>query len=126
MTLIKDSKKSTVAQYIRKTLAKKRLSVEKAAASAGGGESAKSGGDAADQKKEESEKFVSLLSKVCLILRIQYNIIHIQFTVHTRLFDNTLYIHAVNLSLSLTPQIHTHHTYTGFYHLSTWFQYYSC
>ena len=68
MTLIKDSKKSTVAQYIRKTLAKKRLSVEKAAASAGGGESAKSGGDAADQKKEESEKFVSLLSKVSLNL----------------------------------------------------------
>ena len=68
MTLIKDSKKSTVAQYIRKTLAKKRLSVEKAAASAGSGESAKSGGDAADQKKEESEKFVSLLSKVCLNL----------------------------------------------------------
>ena len=74
MTLIKDSKKSTVAQYIRKTLAKKRLSVEKAASSAGGGESAKSGGDAADQKKEESEKFVSLLSKVCLILHIQYNL----------------------------------------------------
>lgn len=61
MTLIKDSKQSTVAQYIRKTLAKKRLSVEKAAFSAGGDESAKGG----DQKKEESEKFVSLLSKVC-------------------------------------------------------------
>ena len=42
--------------------------MEKAAASAGGGESAKSGGDAADQKKEESEKFVSLLSKVSLNL----------------------------------------------------------
>ena len=61
MTLIKDSKQSTVAQYIRKTLAKKRLSVEKGASSAGGDESAKGG----DQKKEESEKFVSLLSKVC-------------------------------------------------------------
>ena len=60
MTLIKDSKQSTVAQYIRKTLAKKRLSVEKAASSARGDESAK-GGD----QKEESEKFVSLLSKVC-------------------------------------------------------------
>ena len=66
MTLIKDSKKSTVAQYIRKTLAKKRLSVEKVASSAGGDESAKSGGDAANQKKEESEKFVSLLLKVRL------------------------------------------------------------
>ena len=64
MTLIKDSKKSTVAQYVRKTLAKKRLSVEKAASSAGGDESAKSGGDAANQKKEESEKFVSLWSKI--------------------------------------------------------------
>ena len=57
MTLIKDSKKSTVTQYIRKTLAKKRLSVEK---TAGSDESAKGG----DQKKEDSEKFVSLLSKV--------------------------------------------------------------
>ena len=76
MTLIKDSKKSTVAQYVRKTLAKKRLSVEKATSSAGGDESAKSGGDAADQKKEESEKFVSLLSKVCLIL---YNAHTVQY-----------------------------------------------
>ena len=67
MTLIKDSKQSTVAQYVRKTLAKKRLSVEKAASSAAaGGESAK-GGSAANQK-EESEKFVSLLSKVCIYL----------------------------------------------------------
>ena len=61
MTLIKDSKQSTVAQYVRKTLAKKRLSVEKAARD----EPAKSG-DAANQK-EESGKFVSLLSKVCLM-----------------------------------------------------------
>ncbi len=29
MTLIKDSKQSRVSQYVRKTLAKKRLSVEK-------------------------------------------------------------------------------------------------
>ena len=38
--------------------------MEKAASSAGGDESAKSGGDAANQKKEESEKFVSLWSKI--------------------------------------------------------------
>ncbi len=66
MSLIKDSKQSTVAQYIRKTLAKKRLSMEKAASSAGGDESAKDG-PAANQKKEESDKFISLLSKVCFL-----------------------------------------------------------
>ena len=46
--------------------------MEKAAAasSAGGDESAKNGGDAVNQKKEESEKFVSLLSKVRLNLYI--------------------------------------------------------
>ena len=130
MTLIKDSKKSTVAQYIRKTLAKKRLSVEKAASSAGGDESAKSGGN---QTKEESEKFVSLLSKVCLNLYYTrtVHVIDIMACVILPDFLIISYPCCVYLSLSHSSLTHTNththiRTYTGFYHLSTWFQYCSC
>ena len=114
MTLIKDSKKSTVAQYVRKTLAKKRLSVEKAASSAGGDESAKSRGGTADQKKEESEKFVSLLSKVCLNLYYT-RILHtctmdiIACVISQDFFDNKLSTLCISLSfcLSHSSLIHT-------------------
>ena len=117
MTLIKDSKKSTVAQYIRKTLAKKRLSVEKAASSAGGDESAKSGGN---QTKEESEKFVSLLSKVCLNLYYTrtVHVIDIMACVILPDFLIISYPCCVYLSLSHSSLTHTNtHTYTHIYRL---------
>ena len=77
--------------------------MEKAASSAGGGESAKSGGDAADQKKEESEKFVSLLSKVCLNLYTHNTYRYYSLCNLARVFDNKL----STLCISLSSLIHT-------------------
>ena len=60
LTLIQDSKQSTVTQYVRKTLAKKRLSAEKG----GVGISADSAGAGEEGKKKDSEKFRSQLRQV--------------------------------------------------------------
>ena len=56
-----------MTQYIRKTLAKKRLSVEKAAG--GGGTGAESAGEAGG-KGDDSEKFYSQLTQVCSTIYI--------------------------------------------------------
>lgn len=51
MTLIKDSKQSRVSQYVRKTLAKKRLSVDKGGKSAGAEEKTTTDGGTKDGQK---------------------------------------------------------------------------
>ena len=67
LSLIPDTKQSTVAQYVRKALAKKKLGPEKGRLStdkSGGSNSAESATKEAAEKKQDTEKFYSQLRQV--------------------------------------------------------------
>ena len=69
LSLIPDTKQSTVAQYVRKALAKKMLSAEKGRPSAeksGGSSSVESATKGEEQKKQDTERFYSQLKQVAM------------------------------------------------------------